>query len=473
MTDTTTTEAVCSPEDILRRAGRLPDRTGFPTTDALWARFAELEAQHPELVSSRRIATSRLGEPIRVYTIAGGPRSNIIVGGVHPNEPIGSWTAIQLAEDLLADAALRDALDATWHIIPTIDPDGLRLNEGWFDDPGDRRHYARNFYRPAPDEQVEWTFPNAYKRAYFDRVMPETLGLMLLIDEVKPDLLVSLHNGEMGGVYYYLSRPGADLQDLLTRLPGSLGLPLAIGEPESPYLTEYGPAIFGMGDISQAYDYLEALGIDPVSHIGGTSSAEWAGRHGALSLVAELPYWSHPDADDTTELTETYGQLVKRTADDLVAAGRHLEETLAAAEPELTIVSPFLRASRAFVPMLASIAETDLARAELPESARPATVAERFDREDLVHCFKLRYGGMLLRALEAQTAAGLASPDLRRLTEQLDALYEEWLHTPSIADDAKVIPISRLVGVQYGAILAAAAIGADGRAPAADGPGAS
>jgi hypothetical protein len=462
MTDsTTTTQTVCSPEDILRRAGRLPDRTGFPTTDALWARFAELEAQHPDLVSSRRIATSRLGEPIRVYTVGHGSRGNIIVGGVHPNEPIGSWTAIQLAEDLIADAGLRDALDATWHIIPTIDPDGLRLNEGWFDDPGDRTHYARHFYRPAPDEQVEWTFPNSYKNAYFDRVLPETLGLMLLIDEVKPDLLVSLHNGEMGGVYYYLSRPDAALQEVLTRLPGSLGLPLAVGEPESPFLTEYGPAIFGMGGISQAYDYLEELGVDPTTQIGGSSSAEWAGRHGALSLVSELPYWSHPDADDETALDETYGELVTRTAHDLLDAGRQLEAILDAAEPQLEIVSPFLRASRAFVPMLSSLAETDLARAALPESSRPATVAERFDREDLVHCFKLRYGGILLRALEAQTKAGLASPDLRRLAGELEGVYAEWLSAPSIADDAEVIPISRLVGVQYGAILAAAAIGAD------------
>ncbi len=263
MASGTTTATVCSPEDILRRAGRLADRTGFPSTDALWAHFADLEERHPEILTSRRIATSRLGEPIRVYTIAGGSRSNIVVGGVHPNEPIGSWTAIQLADDLVADAELREALDATWHIIPTIDPDGLRLNEGWFDDPGDRKHYARNFYRPAPDEQVEWTFPNSYKNAYFDRVLPETLGLMLLIDEVEPELLVSLHNGEMGGVYYYISRPDPALQDLLTRLPGSLGLPLAVGEPESPYLTEYGPAIFGMGGTSEAYEYLEALGIDP------------------------------------------------------------------------------------------------------------------------------------------------------------------------------------------------------------------
>ncbi|MFT4122406.1 MAG: M14 family zinc carboxypeptidase [Microbacteriaceae bacterium] len=450
-------DAACSPEDILRRAGRLPARDGFPDVDTLWEHFSALEARAPGLVSSRRIATSRLGEPIRVYRIGAGTHTNLIVGGVHPNEPIGSWTAIQLADDLVADAELRDALDATWYIVPTIDPDGLRLNEGWFDDPSDRAHYARGFYRPAPDEQVEWTFPTDYKGAYFDRVLPETLGLMRLIDDVRPDLLVSLHNGEMGGVYYYISRPDPELQDVLTRLPAALGLPLAIGEPESPFLAEHGPAIFGLGPISQAYDYLEALGVDPVPQIGGSSSSEWAARHGTFSLVAELPYWSHPDSDDRTAIAESYGELVARTATDLAEVGAVLGDILAEAEPHLELVSPFLRASRAFVPVLGGIAETDLARAVLPEADRPATVAERFDREDLVHCFKLRYGGMLLRALTAQTAAGLASPELHRIRARLAAIYEGWITAPNIAQDAQPIPLATLVGVQYGAILAAAA----------------
>jgi hypothetical protein len=448
---------VGSLEDILQRAGALPPRTGFPTTDELWARFDELEHAYPDLISSRRFATSRLGEPIRVYTIGEGTLSHLIVGGVHPNEPIGSWTAIQLAETLIMDADLRASMDATWHIVPTIDPDGLRLNEGWFDNPGDRSHYARGFYRPAPDEQVEWTFPSSYKTVYFDRVMPETQGLMRLIDEVKPAFLASLHNGEMGGVYYYISRPVGELVATLSRLPGTLGLPLATGEPETPFIPVLAPAIYELAPLSVAYDYLEELGLDPVAHLGGSSSSEYAARHGAVSLVAELPYWSHPDADDLTPLEETYSELLRRTAADLSAVGTELNDILTEATPFLSIESPFLRASRAFVPMLGGIAESDVARAGLEASDRPATVAERFDREDLVHCFKLRYGGMLLRALRAEVDAGIASPELRRLAERLGDTYDAWLIEPHISEDAVVIPIEKLVGVQFGAVLATAA----------------
>ncbi|MBK0296761.1 hypothetical protein IAE22_33075, partial [Bacillus sp. S34] len=75
-------------------------------------------------------------------------------------------------------------------------PDGMRLNQAWFHDPHDRVFYSRHFHRPAPDSQVEWTFPNQYKSVYFDQVLPETLAFMRLIDDTEPDLLVSLHNGE-------------------------------------------------------------------------------------------------------------------------------------------------------------------------------------------------------------------------------------------------------------------------------------
>jgi hypothetical protein len=454
--------AVGSTDDIVRRAGAVPPLGGFPTLDVLAARFDQIERDNPDLVSSRRVATSRLGEPVLMYSIGGGTatppsRDHLVVGGVHPNEPIGSWTAIHLAETLCTDAELRTALDATWHIVPSIDPDGGRLNEGWFHAPEDRGFYARRFYRPAPDEQVEWTFPTAYEGAYFDRVMPETLGLMRLIDEIRPDLYVSLHNGEMGGVYYYLSRPVPELTEVLHAVPASLGLPLDTGEPESPFLERYAPAVFGTGTIADAYDYLESLGVDPALEIGGSSSSEYASRHGTLGLVAELPYWKHPDADDTSPTDESYGDLLRRTGADMTATGETLAALLARAEPALTIASPFLRASRAFVPMLVRNGAVDRARADAPGAARPATVAERFSCEDLVHCFRLRYGGMLLRALEVESVAGTASAPLRRLADETAALYATWQSEAAAVDRAEVIPIASLVGVQYGAVLAAAA----------------
>lgn len=454
-----------SREDILRRAAEVPSATAFWSVDELLSRFDALLEEHPDRIGRRRIGTSRLGEPIHVYTIdgvegaAGTPvHDHLIVAGVHPNEPIGFLTAYRLAEALLTDPTLRAALPARWHLVACIDPDGARMNERWYADPADRNFYARWFYRPAPDEQVEWSFPTDYKRAYFDRVLPETLGLMRLIDEVRPELYVSLHNGEFGGVYYYLTRPVPELTDLLHAVPESLGLPLDVGEPESPFLESYAPAIFGTGTIAEAYDYVEGLGLDATEQIGGSSSSEYAStRYGTLGLVAELPLWSDPAADDLGPAGESYADLVRRTAEHLARIGTRLQSILDGAAPQLSIESPFLRASRVFVPMLGEIAELDLARAALAESDRPATVAERFGREDLVRCFTLRYAGMLLRALDVECEAGIAPVEVRRFRAELAEAYQAW-QQQAAADvpNAWLVPIERLVGVQLGAILGAA-----------------
>jgi predicted deacylase len=452
------TAATGSPEDILRRAAAAPHWDGFPPLDDLLRRFDAVAAAHPGLVSRRRVGTSRLGEAIPAYSVAGGRRRHLVVGGVHPNEPIGSWTALHLMSELAEDAALRDGLNASWQIVPCVDPDAYRLNEGWFADPTDRAHYARHFYRPAGDEQVEWTFPFAHKRAYFDRMLPETQALARLIDQTRPDLYVPLHNSEMGGVYYYLTRPAPPLQDLLARLPGHFGLPLHQGEPESGNLETLAPGIYATGDQAQAYDWAEGLGLEPFPPgSGGASSTEYAQRFGTLGLIAELPLWRHRQADDTSPAGETYAGLLARTGRQLAELSDILCGVLAEAQPCLTLDTPFLRGARSFARGIAQSAEASLARARQPDSQRPASVAERFDCEDVVRMFRLRYGGMTCRALAAEVQAGLAPAELRRLAAQMADRFAAWTDEARTLDGAAPIAVERLVGVQYGAILAGAA----------------
>src|SRR5262245_11417764 len=202
----------------------VPPMERFLTVDELNAGIDALATEFPSIASVRRIGSSRLGEPLRMLTIGGGPRNALVFAFPHPNEPIGGMTVQHLGRLLCEDAALRDELDFSWHFIPCIDPDGTRLNEGWFAGPFTRRHYARHFFRPAPDQQVEWTFPLAYKRAYFDRTLRETEALMRIIDELRPELMYSLHNAEHGGVYYYVSRDAPELYPTLQALPAWEGL---------------------------------------------------------------------------------------------------------------------------------------------------------------------------------------------------------------------------------------------------------
>ncbi|GAA2891634.1 hypothetical protein [Nonomuraea rubra] len=54
--------------------------------------------------------------------------------------------------------------------------------------------------------------------------------------------MTTLHNGESGGVFYYLNRPEPELQAVLRELPGRYGVPLHAGEAEHPSSSWNGPS---------------------------------------------------------------------------------------------------------------------------------------------------------------------------------------------------------------------------------------
>lgn len=433
----------------------VPRYDRFATVDEVHESLTALAAAHPGTATLRRVGTSRLGEPMLCLTVGEGRNHAIVAAGPHPNEPIGGLTVVHLAGRLCADPDLRGSY--TWHIVGCLDPDGTRLNEGWFAGPYTKAHYGRHFYRPAGAEQVEWTFPFSYKRAYFDRVMPETLALMRLIDTTRPTFMTTLHNSELGGVFYYLSRPEPALQTVLTALPGRYGLPLHAGEPEHPAITRIGEAVFLSPRMEDVYDYTEALGQDPTPLITGAASDSHAARYGTLCMIAEMPYWIDPTAGDTTPTAHVYADLVRTQAADLRSAHAVLDEALNGVAGDVVSGSPFLRASRHFIPLLAEMATAGEQRAGAPENARQATAAELSSRRGLVHSYRLRFGGMLLRALEGEVAIGNGTPSIRRHLSALSETYDEWCADAEAGTPSQTIPIEHLVALQYGAVLAGAA----------------
>jgi len=453
-------------ERILQLVDAVPVIERFPTVDELVASFAELAAEHPAQVRRRRVGTSRLGEPIHAVTVGSGPCHAVIVGGIHPNEPIGGPTALHLARTLAADAELREELGYTWHIIGSIDPDAMRLNEGWFSGTLDRAEYGRNFFRPASDEQVEWTFPLEYKELYFDRVMPETLALMRLIDDVRPTFVCTLHNGELGGVYYHIGPAGApELYPLLHAIPAHVGIPLDTSDRAAPYVPRYAPAIFGHLGVEAHYEHAASLGMDPTRGLdSGTSSGSYAEKYNTFWLVSELPYWSHPDAADITTTQTRYRDLLLKRAEGLTELGATVVSVLEETESERILQSPFVRAMRQYAPHFLESGEEERRQAKAPESDRPATVAEVYAGGDLVHGYRMRYGGMTLRLLEAEIAAGNGRPHIREQYRRMSAVYEQWAEQALRVTPARTLPIRDLVGVQYGTLLAAAgyAIGRHG-----------
>lgn len=448
------------PSEITQLVRSLPPWTAYPTVDELDAALTDLVERHAGLVDSSVVGTSRGGEPIRCLTVGEGRHRQVVVGGVHPNEPVGSITVVELVRLLVADADLRRRLDTTWSIIGCLDPDGMRLNEGWFARPTDRVAMLRGFYRPPPHEQVEWAFPWAYRDGGFDRVLPETRALMRVIDRTRPDLLMTLHNSEAGGAYFYLSREEPGLPEELRGLARGLGLPLHTGEPEAAHLPTYGPAVFGAPAIEETYDHLAALGVDPAEVLAGASGSDYARSHGTLTVVAEAPQWSSAYADDDRPAEETYPDVLRRRALALLDLADRLSDVLERARPHLHLDTPHRRAAAAFVPLIRADAEAELARSDRVRAdhqhARPATLAEETSCRDLVHCFRLRYGGTLLQALRHEATAAPGSP-VSALVEELTATLAGWEAEARPVMDGVLDPVppERLAGLQLSTLLLA------------------
>jgi hypothetical protein len=126
-----------------------------------------------------------------------------------------------------------------------------------------------------------------------------------------------------------------------------------------------------------------------------------------------------------------------------------------AARPYLSDDSQLVRGVAAFLRYLLRRPDRERARAAEVDPGRRATVAEVFGLRDNVRLYRLRYGGMLVRALDGEIARGSASAVLHPLAHRLRELYGGWQQEASSLDqELHTVPIKDLVGVQYAATLA-------------------
>ena len=297
----------------------------------------------------------------------------------------------------------------------------MRLNEGWFRGPLTRTNFGRHFYRPAPSEQVEWTFPVAYKDLYFDRSLPETQALMRLIDELRPALLVpsTTASWEVRTTICRDRRPTC-----IRSFTGSR--PTAdLGEPDNA-LHRAHAAIFRMSSPQDAYEFAVRMNVDPLKPASGGSSTSYAGRWGTFSIVSETPDWTHREAADRTPTSTSYREVLRRRGEGAQGSERGSGRSLHQVRADLVGGRPFALAVDEFGGSLGRMGVADLRHSGESQAQRAATVAERFSCADLVHCFRLRYGGMLARLLDGQLAIGNGTPPIRRHQRRFAAVYAGW-----------------------------------------------
>ena len=446
--------------DLQKIAADIPDYQTFFTVDELRASSHRLVQQYPDIASMKVVGKTRKGDPIELLTIAGGSAPAFVFGGPHPNEPIGCMTIEYLSQRLCEDEALRRELDYTWHFIKSIDADGMRLNEGWFKGPFSPTNYARHFYRPARDEQVEWTFPIEYKTLKFNQPLPETTALMQVIDETKPKFLYSLHNAGFGGVYYYVSAACPPLYDTFHKIPAWFDLALDLGEPELSVAEPFAPAVYRMLTSTDMYDHLQRHGVpDPAAVMGfKASSAQYAERYGSFFLVVEMPYFDEPRVNDQSVTTVLRRDAILRRMDMESEYDAWISKQKLAVEAALVQDTPVRRALDDFIQMGAQYREADRQWVKTAdETNRPASQAELFSNFYTSQFYKLLNLGLFARMLTEEIAAGNTNQAIRSARELAVARLEEKGAALENELDYRALPVRSLVGVQTCAGLAAAA----------------
>lgn len=283
----------------------VPEYHEFYNADELNEHSSHLARQYPDMVTIKKLGYSKLEKPIYCLKIGNGSKTAVCYGTPHPNEPVGSMMLDALCAILVTNQDLLHELDFTWYIIKSSDIDGLEKNNGWLKGPYTITNYQRNFFRPAFDQQVEWSFPVHYKKYIFDQPTPETQCIMNLIQEVRPDFIYSLHNSGFGGAYWYITDGDKNLFTSLQNAAARQNIPLSLGEPEAPYCKIFDNAIFQMTGFQDNYDYMgkHLLGHNAESYMkGGACSFEYAQKYNpqVRILVSEVPYFSNATVSDTS-----------------------------------------------------------------------------------------------------------------------------------------------------------------------------
>lgn len=329
----------------------IPEYTEFLTVDEMDANSKKLAEDYPDVVDIFEIGKTRDNHPLYCLKIGEGSNNALMFGLPHPNEPIGAMMLEYFTKELATNEALREKYDYTWYIIKAWDADGTKLNEDWFKGPFTLHNYARNFFRPAGHQQVDWTFPIDYKNLKFDNPIPETEAMMTLIDEIKPKFIYSLHNAGFGGAYWYITHEVEEKYDELRNIAIKHGVPLSLGEPEAPFCEEFSPAIYESLDIRQNYDYLEKYGIkNPEKHIDvGTSSASYSlDNWDSFTLLTELPYFYDERIKDLSETDETRKSVILQKLAMSEKSNKYIVSTLNKIKPYLEDNNPFRLALEAF-----------------------------------------------------------------------------------------------------------------------------
>jgi predicted deacylase len=170
------------------------------------------------------------GRAISVASLGTGPRTLLLIGTIHGDEPQGEDVIARLLKDLEANPALLG--DTRLVAVPVANPDGkARRTRGNARGVDLNRNFPMRWAPSAPGRTFGGPFPLSE---------PESRLLLALIDREKPNLIVSFHadrrcNNSDGAAAAAIAREMARrngyrlLPDIGYPTPGSLGQQAAYG----------------------------------------------------------------------------------------------------------------------------------------------------------------------------------------------------------------------------------------------------
>ncbi|WP_051709419.1 M14 family zinc carboxypeptidase [Streptomyces sp. NRRL S-350] len=406
----------------------------YPTPAQAECAARRLALRHPDRCRLREVGRSRAGRPLLLLSVDRGPRAVLVVGGPHPNEPIGTAGAVRLAEVLLERPA-RPGL--SWHLLLCLDPDGAALNAGWLDGPLTMRRHYEHFFRPAFEEQPELLPAPGSGRP----PMPESVALTGLIDELRPFLQCSLHGVDFGGAFVQLTGPVPGLAERFARSADRAGLPLDVDSYDAIGWTSPAPGTYlmpGPGSTGVSRALPDEPELSTWSH---------AARHGAVTAVVEVPMWA-VDAVGDGRPHPAGPQALGAAARDLTARAEELRTVLARVPVHRhEAYGPLVRTAEFSLAVAPRVAQEWLDR----WPAQPLT-SSRVTTAGLVAArLPLRAASILLRLLaDARGPAAEAARDRARavVADSLDRLRNRF--------GARWVPVQEQLAHQTRTVLAAA-----------------
>ncbi len=263
---------------------------------------ATRRAANDARVTVTTVGASRLGRPIEMLSIGDGARNALVVGVPHPNEPIGAVTIERMIGLLLVDEQARRGY--RWHFIKAIDPEGLRLNQGWLKRPRTVATYLENFFRPALHRQPETTFPLDIPEAHFAASTPENEAWQRAFALTRPELHASLHHCDFGGGFYSLSRAlPAAIAPLEQALRDSqLGVHEMETEDAVMAAERWTPSIDRYPTVPELIANAKAAGASwayPWT-VGEMSPGYGEQLYGTFTIIPEVPMWDAPSLHDAS-----------------------------------------------------------------------------------------------------------------------------------------------------------------------------